>query len=47
MAAPLERFLALWGEIADFGHARALSAWDQETHMPRRGGASRGAGCGA
>lgn len=41
MAAPVERFLALWGEIANLGHARALSAWDQETHMPRAGGAAR------
>src|SRR5690349_5245427 len=41
MGAPLERFLALWGEITDLGHALALASWDQETQMPRRGGTAR------
>ncbi len=41
MVDPAERFLALWGEIADLGHAMGLLAWDQETHMPRSGGAAR------
>ena len=41
MGAPLARFRALWGEIADLGSAASLLAWDQETHMPRAGAASR------
>ncbi len=41
MTQPVERFLALWGEIADLGHAMGLLSWDQETHMPRSGGAQR------
>jgi carboxypeptidase Taq len=40
-ADPAERFLALWGEIADLGHALALGSWDQETHMPRGGAGAR------
>ena len=39
---PVERFLALWSEIADLGDAAGLLAWDQETHMPPHGHAARG-----
>jgi len=38
---PAERFLALWGEIADLEDAAGLLSWDQETCMPRKGGARR------
>jgi len=38
---PVERLHALWGEIADLSHAASLLSWDQETHMPRRGGEAR------
>ena len=39
---PVERFLALWSEIADLDDAAGLLAWDQETHMPPHGHAARG-----
>ncbi len=42
MGGPGERFLELWGEIADLGDAMGLLAWDQETLMPPRGHAARG-----
>jgi len=41
MVEPVERFLVLWAEIADLGHAMGLLSWDQETHMPRAGGGAR------
>ena len=40
--AALERFYALWGEVADLKSAAALLGWDQETQMPSGGGAARG-----
>ncbi|MSR61420.1 MAG: carboxypeptidase M32 [Planctomycetes bacterium] len=41
MSDPVARLHALWGEIADLSHVSSLLSWDQETHMPRRGGAAR------
>ena len=41
MAGPVERFHALWGEVADLGFASGLCTRDQETVMPRGGAAGR------
>lgn len=38
-----KQFYALCGEIYDLNAAEELLEWDHETHMPKRGGAGRGA----
>lgn len=39
---PQQRFLELWGILADLGYGSAILQWDQETYMPPSGGPMRG-----
>lgn len=41
MTAP-DEFLARWADIAALGSAASVLGWDQETHMPPNGQATRG-----
>lgn len=39
---PQQRFLELWGILADLSFGSAILQWDQETYMPPAGGEARG-----
>lgn len=43
---PVSTLRARLAELADLHHASAILGWDQQTYMPERGGAARGAAAG-
>lgn len=44
--APASTLRTRLAELADLHHASAILGWDQQTHMPERGAAARGAAAG-